>query len=101
MSLYTGNIVATQQLTIANVATALELSELSLVATAVRCSVEGGGVRVRVDGGTPTETFGHLESNGSHFTVVGSQNVKDLRLIAADDETSAQVTCSLMVGASL
>lgn len=60
-------------------------------------TVEGGGVRYRFDGGTPTTSTGHLVPENTPLTIIGQQRMSQLKLIrnGATDVT-VRVTLDLL-----
>ncbi len=55
------------------------------------CTVDGGTIRVWRDGTAPSSTVGHLYADGSHFTIVGRNNLSKFRAITASSSPKIHV----------
>jgi hypothetical protein len=60
------------------------------LARLLTCVVEGGDIRWRADGTSPTATVGSLVRNGQSFILRGESNIKNLEMIRT--ETDATVS---------
>ena len=49
------------------------------------CTLEAGAVRYRYDGGTPTQTSGHLLSHGDKIELEGIVNIENFRAVNVGD----------------
>lgn len=55
-------------------------------------TVETNSIRIRYDGTAPTTTEGHLLTAGSSLTLVGNQQIRNLKMIAAAADGAVKVT---------
>lgn len=98
MTLYTGNALEMRTIAISgSTPVGLDLGE-ELAVSAITATVEGGDVRVSISPDAPSHTTGHLQPDGSQFSVVGAANVRNLQIIATVAETGATLTVSILHG---
>lgn len=97
MTLFGGEAVSKQVLTIDNVTSEAITLDTDTATSMAIIDCEGGDCRYYADGSVPTAIDGHPLLDGGGITLVGRANIEGFRVIAQDG-AGATLTVTLMRG---
>mgnify|MGYP006266656553 CR=1 FL=1 len=80
-----------ETITVSTTALMLNSSKVHAAERAV-VQVQAQSIRVRWDGGTPTDTIGFLYAANSIFAICGQENMAKLRMIRVSSDATVVVT---------
>ena len=100
MTLYGGQAIAKEVLTIDNATAESITTALDRTTSMAIVDCEGGDCRYYVDGSVPTALDGHPLLNGGGITLVGRPNIENFKAIAQDGG-GVTLTITIMRGGTV